>query len=163
MRDPTTRIDLETEAAIEDTRLFLKSFVHGLMWEADSEWEWSELAYEILKALKHIQTHSPKWVAAAVGKPLMQAALVKKRNKKPTLRGRHVVIAAAAVRLMPKYRPSRSEATREIESASSIVCKALHRLGITMKEKTIQEIVLKHKETARLSLSPDEFYAGIPR
>jgi hypothetical protein len=145
MRDPTTRID-ETEVAIEDTRLFLKGYVGSKEWKADLEPQHTEIEM----ALKYIRRNSPEWIFRAVREPLMQAE--QKRTKKPTLSGRHLVIAAAAVRLMPKYRPSRSEATREIESASSIVCKALHRLGITMKEKTIEEIVLKNQKMARFYL-----------
>jgi hypothetical protein len=70
---------------------------------------------------------------------------MQKRRKKPTRRFRDFQIAQAASRLIEQgYHPSRNDVMRDTECAASIIREALRRLGVTMKEKQIRDIVLKY-------------------
>jgi hypothetical protein len=151
MRDPATRIDRIaeiTEEAIEYARSNLRPWVtkKGRL-RPDPEPHW----FKIFDAFVHIEKNSPQWVVDAVRDPLMKA--MDKRTRKPSYYTRHVIIAWLALHLTRRYKPyklTRNDATQDIDSASSIIVKALRRLGVTMKEKTIKEIILKHQEMAQL-------------
>jgi hypothetical protein len=139
MRDPGTRTDLEVEAAIEETRLFLEPAVRSHLWKGDPE----RRQINLMRALNVIAKNLPPEVYQATREPLLKAA--KKRTHKPRLYFRDCVIAGAASRLIPRYLPSRNDATEHVEAASSIVRRALRRLGeTTPREKTIKKIVLKY-------------------
>jgi hypothetical protein len=129
MRDPVVRIDPETEAAIDYTRRLLERVVRDDVWKADYDPE----SEEIPRALHYIAQNSPDWVKAAVAEPLWKAS--QKRTKKPTRHTRDFLIGYAAWWLGPRYLPSRNDATKHIESASSIILEVLRRLG----EKAITE------------------------
>jgi hypothetical protein len=149
MRDPATRIDPVTEiteAAIEYARSTLKPWVVGKKLCGDREPHWSK----IFDALVHIEKNSPQWVVDAVRDPLLEA--MDKRTKKPSYYTRDVWIACLAVSLTHRhklYKLTRNDATQGIDSASSIIAEALRRLGVTMNEKTIKGIILKHQAFAR--------------
>jgi hypothetical protein len=138
MRDPGTCTDPEVEAAIEETRLFLEPAVRSHLWKRD----WERRQIDLMLALKYIAKNLPPEVYQATREPLLKAA--KKRTHKPRLYFRDCMIAGAASRLIPRYLPSRNDETKHVEAASSIVCKALRRLGETTEEKTIKTIVLKY-------------------
>jgi hypothetical protein len=140
MRDPDITFDREVEAAIEDTYRFLEPHVSRLAWAADPDRD----AIKLLNAFEEIENSSlPKWVKLRVREPLVKA--MRKRHGKPKRRFRDFTIAAAANRLIARgYDATRNDATRHTQSASSIVRQALRRLGVTMKEKQINTIVLKY-------------------
>jgi hypothetical protein len=139
MRDPATHIDPEVEAAIEETRQFLEPHVNTAFWAADPD----PRLEDIFMAIEQI------WSAPLPEKTkvLAREALLwemQKRRKKPTRRYRDRFLCMAAQRLVPRYRLSRNDETIDTESASSIIQKALARLGETgLAEKQVKDIVLK--------------------
>ena len=140
MRNPAITIDPEVEAAIEATRQILESYVQSRMWKADPD----SRAIDLRNALSEIERSPlPERVKLHVRGPLVEA--MKKRRGKPTLHFRDCGITTAAIPLIERgYSPTRNDATRHKESASSIVCEALRRLNKPMKEKQINPIVLKY-------------------
>ncbi len=143
MRDPTTRIDPEVEAAIEEARRFLEPCVSSPSWRADLDRQMITL-YDA-----HIWIDAgslPQWVKDCVREPLFRAML--KRKAKPTRRYRNHSIHLAACRLNKYgYHLTRNEEPRDKESAASIIRKALARLGVRMSEKQINAIVLNPPST----------------
>jgi hypothetical protein len=139
MRDPGNRTDADVEAAIEETRLFLEPAVRSRLWKGDLE----RRQIDLLLTLKHTAETLPPRVYQAAREPLLKAA--NKRTHRPRLYFRDGMIAGAASQLIPRYLPSRNDATEHVEAASSIVCKALRQLGeMRPGEKTIKKIVLTY-------------------
>ena len=140
MRDPATRIDPEVEAAIEETRKFLERDVSADLWAGDRDPRHGDL----LKAIAEIGSSSLSEKTKLLAGDLFVKAM-RKRSKKPTRQWRDVVLWVAAQRLVPRYHLSRNDETFHTESATSIVQQALARLGVTMTEKQLKDIVLKKK------------------
>jgi len=146
MRDPATRIDPIAEineTAIEHVRSYLEPFVHENGLGADPD----PYGVKIGMAFMHIEKNSPQWVVDAVRDSLLKA--MNKRTRRPSYSNRDSLIAFAAVDLTRRYKLyklTRNDGTQNIDSASSIIVEALRRLGVTMKEKTINEIILKHQK-----------------
>jgi hypothetical protein len=140
MRDPATPIDLDLEAAIEEMRRFLQPFVNMDYWNADPP----DGGAPIWAAIKEIAFSD----LSNRAKNLAQEALfeqTKKRQSKPTRQYRdNALQVAAGILVVQGYNPTRNDETDHRESASSIIHQALRRLGVNMKEKHINAIVLKY-------------------
>lgn len=149
MRDPATRIDdPEVEAAIEETRQFLERDVSADLWAGDQDPRHGAL----LKAIAEIRGSSLSEKTKLLADDLFVKAM-RKRSKKPTRRWRDFALWVAAQRLVPRYRLSRNDETFHTQSATSIVQQALTRLGVTMTEKQLKDIVLKKKSDIVLNLT----------
>jgi hypothetical protein len=135
MRDPAT-IDPEVEAAIEDTRQFLEPYVQSESWKADPAPKGADALFKF-----EIQGKLEPAVESIVLSALREQL---KRKTKPTRNYRDTAIQIAAARLVSQgYERSRNDEMRHTESASSIICQALRRLGEKkIKERTIKDIVL---------------------
>jgi hypothetical protein len=138
MRDPASRPN-PAEAAIEDTRQFLERYMDSETWRADHDIFWADMhatADEI--RLSNLPDYAKHYAIFAV---LEQA---KKRRGKPTRSYRDHAIQSVAIKLvMQGYKPTRNDVTRDKDSASSIICQALRRLGEKLSEKSINAIVAK--------------------
>jgi hypothetical protein len=121
------------EAAIEFTCQWLKCFVQSDHWEADP-------ARDLWPAIRLITTSN----LPESTKSLAREMLSKSHSKKPTRQYRDRALGIAASLLVSQgYFPTRNDGTTLKESASSIICEALLRLGVKMEEKTINNIILK--------------------
>jgi hypothetical protein len=138
MPDPTVSIDPEVEAAIEETRQYLKLLVKCKQWKADTEYR----VWDLLDAKTEIENSSLTEKTKRLAVDELQKATLS-RTKKPTRHMRNRILCWAAKRLEPRYLRSRNDVTRHTESASSIIQKALGRLGESMTEKQINDAVLK--------------------
>jgi hypothetical protein len=138
MRDPASRPD-PAEAAIEDTCRFLESRMESEYWRADPDGfacDMHATADEI--RLSNLPDYAKHYAIFAV---LEQT---KKRRGKPTRSHRDHAIRNVAIKLvMQGYKPTRNDVTRGKDSASSIICQALRRLGEKLSEKSINAIVAK--------------------
>jgi hypothetical protein len=140
MRDPVTRVDPE----IEETCRFLKGYMQSENWKADAD----GFAGDMRATIDAVEeSNMPDWAKNFAVYALFQRT--KKRRGKPTRHYRNSVLERAAARLVTRgYKPTRNEATRR-DSASSIICEALHRLGEKITEKQINAIVCKAGDLAR--------------
>jgi hypothetical protein len=155
MRDPDITFDREVEAAIEDTYQFLEPLVKSESWKGDPDWHVRGTRALIKISIKD-KLHPA--VEALVTSALLAQA--KKQKNKPTRNHRDTWIQMAAGRLIARgYERSRNDSMRHTESASSIIHKALKRLGVKMKEKRITDIVLQFDpETLILIASKADFF-----
>ena len=132
MRDPA-------ETAIEDTCRFLERHMQSESWMADPDIRASDMratADEI--EASNLPDYAKHYAIFAV---LEQT---KKRRGKPTRSHRDDAIRRVAIKLvMQGYKPTRNDVTRDKDSASSIICQALRRLGEKLSEKSINAIVAK--------------------
>lgn len=140
MRDPARRVDPEAERLIEETRRFLEPYVRGAAWAADPD----DYACDVRAALEVIDnSNMPEWARNMAW--VVMLPRTGKRRGKPTRRYRDMALRMATERLTGRgYLRSRNEATRQWESAASIIAAALARLGERMTEKQVSAIVLKY-------------------
>ena len=136
MRDPA-------ETAIEDTCRFLERHMQSESWMADPDIRASDMratADEI--EASNLPDYAKHYAIFAV---LEQT---KKRRGKPTRSHRDDAIRRVAIKLvMQGYKPTRNDVTRDKDSASSIICQALRRLGEKLSEKSINAIVAKNSRS----------------
>ena len=132
MRDPT-------EAAIEETCRDLKSYTQSESWRADTD----VFASSSRAAIDEVEeSNLPDWAKNYAIVALLEQT--KKRRHKPTRSYRDHAIQNVAIKLvMQGYKPTRNDVTRDKDSASSIICQALRRLGEKLSEKSINAIVAK--------------------
>jgi hypothetical protein len=132
MRDPT-------EAAIEETCRDLKSYTQSESWRADPD----VFASSSRAAIDEVEeSNLPDWAKNYAIVALLEQT--KKRRHKPTRSYRDHAIQNVAIKLvMQGYKPTRNDVTRDKDSASSIICQALRRLGENLSEKSINAIVAK--------------------
>jgi hypothetical protein len=137
MRDPASHFDPQSD--IEDTCQFLEKHMQSESWKADPD----GFACGNRAAVDAVEASNlDDWA-----KPFAILALLeqtRKRRGKPTRHGRDHAIQLAAARLVGRgYRPTRNDVTADKESASSIIHRALQRLGEKLSEKSINGIVAK--------------------
>jgi len=136
MRDPA-------ETAIEDTCRFLERHMQSESWMADPDIRASDMratADEI--EASNLPDYAKHYAIFAV----LEAT--KKRRGKPTRSHRDDAIRRVAIKLvMQGYKPTRNDVTRDKDSASSIICQALRRLGEKLSEKSINAIVAKNSRS----------------
>ena len=135
--------------------IFLELFrQRGDAWAADPDGYASDLG----AGLEQIENSSDleDWVKTLAWKPFQDA--MKKRRHKPTRMNRDMALYLAAKRLVAEHGISRTrnDATRDRtdrQSAGSIICEALKRLGEPLTEKQVNAIVLKYRRTRKSRLS----------
>jgi hypothetical protein len=135
MRDPREPV----EADIEDTRRFLKGCMESETWKADPDGYASDMRATIAEVEV---SNMPDWAKHYATFAVLEQT--KKRRGKPTRSHRDDAIRRVAIKLvMQGYKPTRNDVTRDKDSASSIICQALRRLGEKLSEKSINAIVAK--------------------
>jgi hypothetical protein len=158
MRDPATCFDPEVEAAIEETSRFLQSYVQDDAWKGASNI--TGPAADMDAAVYEIERSAlPDWAKNLVVWACLHQKK-KKRRGRPSQDYRNAALQWAAVRLVDRYgyKPTRNEATRHRESAASIIRQSLHRLGVRMQEKQINDIVHEAGDIAHdIGLIRDKF------
>jgi hypothetical protein len=135
MRDPASRIDPKSEAAIEDTCRFLER--HKPWTEVDG------LACDMRVAAEEVAaSNMPEWAKNLAMLALFRGPVNKPRGRPKQSARDHAIRDAAIKLVIGGYRPTRNDATVR-DSASSIIHHALRRLGEKLSEKSINAIVVK--------------------
>jgi hypothetical protein len=142
--DPVTKVDPETEAAIEETRRFLEEHINSSEWRADLPDHYDQ-ALDAIEEILHDRCNLTEKTKFHVLSLLFEQ-LDKPGSNKPTRQCRDNFLYLAAEKLESRYLTSRNEATGQTESQSSIIAQALRRLDVRMTEKTIAEIIRKQRK-----------------
>src|SRR5262249_54445758 len=137
---PDRHVD-PVEADIEDTRRFLKGCMESESWKADPDGRPAFLRATIDEVEA---CNLPDWEKNVCIWALLEQ-MKKRPARKPKRSFRDHAIREAASRLVITrgYKPTRNDATRDRDSAASIIHQALNRLGEKMSEKSINAIVMR--------------------
>src|SRR5271169_3304617 len=131
MRDPGSRVEPQSEAAIEDTCRFLKDYMESESWKADPDGFAADMRATVGVVAA---SNMPKWAKNFAIWALLEQTK-KRRARKPTRHVRNDAIRQAAFRLVTRgYKPTRNDVTRDRDSAASIIHQALNRLGEKLSE-----------------------------